>query len=144
VRYGFLFVVALALALLASWLLVLRGSSHSRIEVGELWVAETGTSRAMIHGTIANRGASGDRLLRISSGAASGVAILDQFGREIEGLKVPADSELVLGGEMLRIEATGLRRPNTSHGTLPLVLVFERAGELAVDARIEPALPGTQ
>jgi copper(I)-binding protein len=124
------------LMVLASWLVVGYGTARTDIAVTDVWVGETAAARAVIHGTIANRGVNGDQLLRLSFGGADRVAVVDGAGREIESLRIPADSELVLGGDTLRIEAIGLARPIRAHESRPLMLVFARAGKLRVNARV--------
>jgi len=140
VRYAF--VVGTIIGVLASWFVVAYGTGRGRtdIEVSDLWLGETAGPRAVFHGTVANRGMNGDRLLRLSFAIAKRVAIFDHLGREIESLRMPADSELVLGGNAPRFEAVGLTRPINAHEILPLLLVFERAGKLRVNARVEAML----
>jgi copper(I)-binding protein len=73
----------------------------------------------------------------LSSGLAKKFVVLDNEGHEIEGLRIPADSELVLGGDLLRIEAVGLTRAVNAGDSFPMLFVFEHAGKVAVFARIE-------
>ena len=57
-RYA-LFAVA-GLGLLASWLVVAHGTTHTGFDVIYVWVDKTAGPRAVIHGMIANRGVNGD------------------------------------------------------------------------------------
>jgi copper(I)-binding protein len=129
-------IVAGSLGILASWYVVLYGGPHTNIEVADLWLGETDTQRAAFHGTIANRGVNGDRLVRIASNLANKVAIFDHEGREIENLRIRADAELVFGGGSLRMEAIGLQRPIKANESFPLLLVFERTGKVWVNAQV--------
>jgi copper(I)-binding protein len=126
------------LGALASWLLVIHGGPHSVIAIADLRVREV-AGRAVVDGTISNRGIYGDRLVRLSSGLADKVSVLDDRGREADYLRVPADSELVLGGNAPHIEAIGLKLK--ADELLPLLFVFERAGQVRVNARVE-VMPG--
>jgi copper(I)-binding protein len=133
VRFAILVVV---LGALASWLLVIHGGPHSVIAIADLRVREV-AGRAVVDGTISNRGIYGDRLVRLSSGLADKVLVFDDRGREADYLRVPADSELVLGGNAPHIEAIGLKRSLKADELLPLLFVFERAGQVRVNARVE-------
>jgi copper(I)-binding protein len=136
--------VVAGLGLLASWLVVAHGTAHTGIEVTDVWVDETSGPRAVIHGTIANRGVNGDQLLRASFGSAERVAIFDSVDHEIGSLRISADSELVLGGDALRIEAIGLGQPIKAHESIPLMLVFARAGKLKVNAHVAASQGASQ
>ncbi|GAA3230977.1 lipoprotein [Pseudonocardia petroleophila] len=105
--------------------------------------------------TIVNNGPTADRLVRLSSPAAdAGVVVAD-------GLVVPGGATLTAGQTGLSsievpaeddarlLALTGLRVPIRSGLTYPVVLGFERAGELVVDVPVatpdvprEPAADG--
>ena len=76
--------------------------------------------------------------MRIASNLATKVGIFDYQGREIESLRIRADAELVFGGDSLRMEAIGLKRPIKANENFPLLLVFERTGKVWVNARVRP------
>jgi copper(I)-binding protein len=133
-RYALVFAI---LGVLVSWWVVAHGTSHTNIEVVDLWAHETGGARAELHMRISNRGAKGDHLLSLSSGLAKKISVLDHLGREIDTLRIPADAELVLGGGPLRIEAIGVTRPLKARDNFPLLLVFEHAGKMKVNVRVE-------
>ncbi len=102
---------------------------------------------------IVNNGDSDDRLLSVASDAAQHVAlhthVSDANGvmRMIaveDGILVPAHSmaELKRGGD--HVMFMGLTRPFLEGETIPVVLTFEKAGEVAVDIPVEPERrPGT-
>jgi len=131
------FPVFAVLGVLASWLAVALWSAHTNIEVVDLWVRETAGARAELHARISNRGARGDRLLRLSSDLAKKISVLDHLGREMDTLRIPADAELVLGDGHFRIEAVGLTRFLEAHDSFPLQLVFEHAGKVRANVRVE-------
>ena len=141
-RYTFLGIAIFGV--LASWLVVAFGTARTNIEITDLWIGETAAARAVLHGTIVNRGVNGDHLLRLSFGVAERVAIFDLMGREVESLRIPADLELVLGVDTLHIEVVGLVRPIKAHESLPLLFVFQRAGKVTVNARVEVTQGVTQ
>ena len=125
------------LVALASWLFVTYRTAHTSIEVTNPWIRETTGTSAVVHATIANHGVNRDRLVRLSSNFASRMVILDHEGHELENLRIPADSELMLGGDLIRIEAVGLSQTIKTYETLPILFVFEHAGKVTVHARVE-------
>src|SRR5215831_2883486 len=123
VGYSARYIVLLSglLAALAAWLFVSYGTAHTSVEVTNLWMRETTGTSAVVHATITNHGINGDRLVRLSSNFSNRIAILSQEGHELASLRIPADSELVLGSNLLRIEAIGLLRAIKANETLPIL-----------------------
>jgi len=126
-----------SLVALAGWLFVSWATARTSIQVLDAWVRATTGSSAVVHAIIANRGVNKDRLVRLSSGFAEKLVVKDDQGHEIESLRIPADSELVLGGDLLRIEAFGLAKAIKAGEKLPMLFVFEHAGKVTVFARVE-------
>lgn len=126
-----------SLLALASWLFVTYGGARTSVQVIDAWVRATTGTTAVVHATISNRGVNRDRLLRVSSNRAERFVVLNHEGHEIESLRIPADSELVLGGNLLRIEALGLAQPINAGEKFPMLFVFEHAGKVTVFARVE-------
>jgi copper(I)-binding protein len=126
-----------SLVALAGWLFVSYGTARTSIQVMDAWVRATTGSSAVVHAIIANRGVNKDRLVRVSSRLAEKFVVLDNEGHEIESLRIPADSELVLGGDLLRIEAFGLAQAIKAGENFPMLFVFEHAGKVTVFARVE-------
>ncbi len=96
-----------------------------------------------------NTGTEDDRLVGARSAAAARVSLhthLHEGGvarmRPVEAIGVPAGGTAALrpGGDHLM--AMGLKAPLEEGGTLALVLVFERAGEIALEIPIGP--PGAR
>lgn len=98
--------------------------------------------------TIANTGATADRLVRVSSPIATGSIVP-------ENARIPGGQSLTAGqeGPSASIEApdeteaglialTGLREPIRSGLTYPVIFTFERAGEVLVHVPVEiPDVP---
>lgn len=98
--------------------------------------------------TIVNNGTSADRLVRLSSPVAvAGVVVAD-------GLVIPAGATLTAGqtgvssievpyeDDARLLALTGLRTPIRSGLTYPVVLGFERAGDLVLDVPVDtPDVP---
>jgi len=122
---------------LASWLFINYGAARTNVQVIDPWVRETTGKSAVVHATIANHGVYRDRLLRVSSNLAARFVVVDNEGHEVDGLRIPADSELVLGGDWMRIEALGLAQAIKADQKFPMLFVFEHAGKVAVFARVE-------
>jgi len=137
--YPVRYIVAICggLIALASWLFIDYGTARTSVQVIDSWVGATTGKSAVVHATIANRGVNRDRLLRVSSYLAARFVVLDHEGHEIDNLRIPADSELVLGGDLLRIEALGLAQAIKADEKFPMLFVFEHAGKVKVFARVE-------
>ena len=101
---------------------------------------------------IRNTGETGDRLLAVRSDAADRVELhtnlTDETGlvrmRPIEGgIAVPAGGAAALARGGDHVMFMGLAAPFVQGETVPLVLVFERAGEIAVDVPVDlDRMPG--
>lgn len=116
------------------------------IEIGHPWmrpVAGAGkTGGAYV--TLANKGRADDRLLRASSAAAEKVELHthEHDGGVMRMRAVPAVA--VKAGETVRFEPgglhimlIGLKAPPKLGEKLPLTLVFEKAGSVAVEILVE-------
>jgi copper(I)-binding protein len=88
---------------------------------------------------IASSGIHSDRLVRISAELAKRVEIFDESGQASKDLVIPADSEWVLGTDAPRIELVQSKRTPKAPATFPILLVFERAGKLYSQVRVEMA-----
>ena len=93
---------------------------------------------------IVNEG-EGDRLLSASSPAAEHVMLHDSTEEEgvmrmeeaEAGFEVPAKGELALVRGGRHVMFMGINEPFEDGGTVPLVLTFERAGEVAVEVPVD-------
>ena len=136
-RYGVL-VVGL-LGLVAGWLGLARGVSSTDIQIMDAWVQETTARRAVLHLMIGSNGVGSDRLVRISTELANRVVIFNQVGQASKDLVIPAGSKWVMGTDVPRIELEELTRSLKAPGTFPILFVFERAGKLYSQVRVEVA-----
>lgn len=59
--------------------------------------------------------------------------------RRVDGVAVAAGESVVLGPTGFHVMLIGLRRPLKQDDMVALTLVFERAGEIMIEATVEPA-----
>ncbi|WP_157271111.1 copper chaperone PCu(A)C [Azohydromonas aeria] len=90
-----------------------------------------------------NTGATPDRLLGASTGAAERVELHNMFMsgdvmrmRQVEAIDVPAGATVELGPGGLHLMLMGLKAPLTAGQRLPLVLRFEKAGEVKTELQV--------
>jgi periplasmic copper chaperone A len=62
--------------------------------------------------------------------------------REVPGIDVPAGGTVKLAPGGLHLMFMGLKQPLANGSTVPVTLRFEKAGEVVVDFKIQPRLPG--
>src|SRR5262245_15752112 len=120
-------------------------SVFSQVEVTEAWSRATPPGAKVAGGflLIRNKGAAPDRLVSASSPAAARVEthVTEQQGgvmrmREVKGYEVPAKGsfELKPGGAHLML--VDLKRPLKEGEKIPVVLRFEKAGEVKVELQV--------
>jgi copper(I)-binding protein len=111
------------------------------------------TARATVAGqtsggaylSIENRGKTADRLLKVSSPVANSVELhnMSMDGnvmhmREVENIELKASEKLSMHpGDGYHLMLMGLKRPLKSGDKVPLNLLFEKAGKIAVDATVQ-------
>ena len=99
--------------------------------------------------TITNAGATPDRLVAVRSDLphtqihateidAQGVARM----RELENLEIPPGATVTLSPGGMHVMFMGLEAPLTPDTTIPATLVFEKAGEVAVEFTVRPRREG--
>jgi len=128
-------------ALAVAWLGVMAKISGTEIQIEDAWVEETNEWRAVLHLKIVSTGRVADRVVRASTLFAKRVAFVDQFGQLSNELVIPADSHWVLGNGTPRVELIGLKQPITSASRFAVLLVFNTAGKIWHDVRVEAASP---
>jgi copper(I)-binding protein len=132
--------IALALMLFA-------GSAWSQVEIAEPWIRATppGAKVAAGYMTIRNKSAQPERLLGGSSPAAAKVETHVQVKdgdilrmREVKGFEIPANGsfELKPGGAHLML--VDPKKPLKEGEKVPVVLKFEKSGEVKVDFEVRP------
>jgi copper(I)-binding protein len=125
-----------------------HGYSKGELQVRHPWTAATPPGARVGAGyfEIRNNGRQPDRLIGAFTPVAERVEFHvtvregDVIGmRPVPDFEVPARQRLVLrpGGAHLMI--VGLKAPFVKGGRVPLTLVFERAGELAIELEVQAA-----
>ena len=125
------------------------GSAFSQVTVENPWARPTPPQAKLAAGylTVLNAGGA-DRLLGASSPAAARVEmhVTQKDGeifrmREVTGFDVPARGRLELkpaGAHLMFVE---VRRPFREGEKVPVVLRFERAGEVKIELAVGPGAP---
>lgn len=118
------------------------------LRIGHPWTRATAPSAKVGAGymTIANGGASADRLVSASTPASARVEIHEMRMdggvmrmRELAGgLAVPARGEATLKPGGYHLMLMDLNAPLKEGESVPVVLVFERAGRVEVELKVEP------
>jgi periplasmic copper chaperone A len=143
-------VLASAVAALTLIALALTGHAAEPVRAGSLeieapWArASVGTMRpSAAYMVIRNGGERPDRLLRVETPAAGHAEIhatvmeRDMMRmRPAEGLEIPPGGELRLEPGGLHVMLMHLQRPLEEGASLPMTLVFERAGEVTIEMPI--------
>lgn len=124
------------------------------LKVSNVWAKATPPNASVAGGylSIANRGATADRLLRVESAAAQRVEMHEMSDTDgvarmrelVDGLTLPASvvTELKPGGyHLMFIAPTQLFVEGQS---IPATLVFEKAGRLAVVFEVRAMASGSQ
>jgi copper(I)-binding protein len=138
----------LSLALIAP-LLAACGESSSEaggIELRDAWARASATQTSAAYLTIENRTGEDDTLLEVRSPVAERVEIHDMTMedmvmrmRKLDDLPVAAGESVSLAPGGKHIMLIGLSGPLEEGASVPLTLVFEKAGEMAVEAPVRAA-----
>lgn len=141
----------LSLALIAP-LLAACGESSSEaggIELRDAWARASATQTSAAYLTIENRTGEDDTLLEVRSPVAERVEIHDMTMedmvmrmRKLDDLPVAAGESVSLAPGGKHIMLIGLSGPLEEGASVPLTLVFEKAGERAVEAPVRAAGTG--
>lgn len=118
------------------------------LRIGHPWTRATAPTAKVGAGymTIANRGGVPDRLVSASTDAAGRVEIHEmsmEAGvmrmRELAGgLPLPAGADVALKPGGYHLMLMDLRAPLKQGASIPVMLVFERAGRVQVKLKVEP------
>lgn len=129
--------VLLALLLLAANTVgaAAHGYKKKGIEIFHPWIAETAGPQGFVSMRIRNKGDVADRLIEARSPMAAKVE-LARSGTG-GGIEVPAGGEVELSAKGAHLAIDGLNRPLRAYDRLPLVLSFEKAGMIEVEAMVE-------
>ena len=117
------------------------------LEIGQLWARATPPSAPAGGGflTIKNTGSAADRLVAASSPAADMVQVheMKMDGnvmrmREVDkGLEIPAGGSVTLAPGGYHLMMMGLKGPLKQGTSVPVTLVFEKAGKIDVQLSVE-------
>jgi len=120
------------------------------LQVGHAWSRGTvvGQQAGGAFLTVKNGGTAPDRLLGASTSVADHVEMhtMKLEGdvmrmREVEAIDVPAGQSVALEPGKLHLMLMGLKVPLKVGSSFPLVLKFEKAGEVKVDVSVESGMP---
>ena len=142
----------LAAPLLLSPALGSRPAAAHDVAAGELTIARPWSRAAGAGGTgagyltIVNRGAAADRLVSASSPAARKTELHTHMRegevmrmREVPGIEIPPGQSVAFAPGGLHVMLVGLTQALQAGTTVPLTLVFERAGPVQVELHVEAA-----
>ena len=145
------FLAAAAAAALAASAAAAHEYTLGALAVGHPYAVETPATAKTGAGyfSVTNSGTTPDRLLEIrtdlpraeihaSEVDAQGVARM----RPVEALEIPPGATVTLAPQGLHVMFMGLTAPLAAGASIPATLVFERAGEIAVEFKVEPRAAG--
>lgn len=138
----------LFLSMLASGAALAQSWQVGSLRISDAWARTTVPQQA--HGAafvqIDNTGKQADKLLRASSPAAQSVEVHSMTMdhdimrmRQLDDLALPAASKLVMKpGSGAHLMLIGLKQPLQAGQSVDLILEFEKAGKIAISARVKP------
>lgn len=138
----------LLLAALAAAPAAAHGYGAGDVRVRHPWTRPTppGATVAAGYLEIRNSGRTPDRLTGASSSAAAAVEmhVMTREGdvvrmREVRNIEVPGRQRFVLDPKGSHLMLVGLKKPLAKGERVPLVLRFERAGEISVELEVQAA-----
>jgi copper(I)-binding protein len=145
------FLAALAAATLAANASSGHEYRQGALEIGHPYAVETAATAKTGAGYLAitNRGTVPDRLLAIRTGFPRAEIHATETDTEgvarmhaIEALDIPAGTTVTLAPQGLHVMFMGLTAPLTAGAGIPATLVFERAGEIDIEFKVEPRTAG--
>jgi copper(I)-binding protein len=133
-------------------LMLVAGSAWSQVEISDAWMRATapGQKTAAGYMTIRNKSAQPERLVGGSSQVAAKVEthVSMKDGeivrmREVKGYDIPANGMFELKPNGSHLMLVDLKRPLKEGERIPVVLKFEKAGEVKVDFEVRPLTGGS-
>jgi copper(I)-binding protein len=121
------------------------GQSKGDLEIEKPWARATAPGAAVGGGylVIRNKGASGDRLVGVSSPASARVEIHEMAMekdvmrmREVKGVDVPAKTSVEFKPGGYHLMLVELKAPLRQGDKVPLTLRFEKAGEIKMELAV--------
>lgn len=123
-------------------------ASNNGVTVAHPWTRATiaGSKNGAAFGEIKADKTGADKLVGARSAAATRVEIHSHVMekgvakmRRVESVSIPAGRSVVLSPHGYHIMLLDLKAPLKEGDMLPLTLVFEKAGEITIEASVEPA-----
>lgn len=148
-RLTFVLAALAAVVIFSTWGPTAHGHGYTvgALTIGHPWARATvGTSRpGGAYLTVTNKGAEADRLIGAECAIAERVE-LHRSGMEggmmrmtpVEAIEVPAGGKVALEPGGYHLMLLGLKQPLSAGTKVPLTLVFEKAGRVAVEVSVEP------
>ena len=134
------------LAVLVPLLAACSDEGKSEIAVTDAWARASVTETAAAYVTIENKGSADDSLVAASSPAAAKVEVHDMTMegmvmkmRKMDALPVKAGETVKLAPGGKHIMLIGLKQHLEEGMSVPLTLVFEKAGKVEVEAPVRAA-----
>jgi periplasmic copper chaperone A len=133
-------------------LLLFAGAASAQVEIEQPWMRATapGAETAAGYMTLRNKSSQPDRLVGGSSPVAgrlqTHVHIKDGDivrMREVKGYDIPAKGTFELKPGDAHLMLVELKRPLKGGEKIPVVLKFEKSGELKVDFEVRPLASGS-
>jgi len=132
-----------------------RHEPAADLKLSNAWARETvaGQNGAAVYVTIVNNGAGGDRLLGVSSDAATHAMLhststddgVMRMRHLADGLDIPSKAAVELTPGRTHIMLTGLKQPLKRGETIQVRLDFERSADQGLDVKVlDPAAAGLQ
>lgn len=137
---------AAALVALAAGMTLAHAQKVGSLEVSQAWARPTVAGQGSGGGylVLTNRGTVGDRLVAAQTALADRVEMhrMSMEGdvmrmRPVESIEVPAGATVALQPGGLHLMFIGLKAPLAEGQQVPLLLRFEKAGEVAVKATVQ-------
>jgi len=128
-------------------LMLFAGCAWSQVEISEAWMRATapGQNTAAGYMTIRNASAQPERLVGGASEAAAkvGTHVSTKDGeimrmREVKGYDIPAKGTFELKPNGAHLMLVDLKKPLKEGEKVPVLLKFEKSGELKVDFEVRP------
>jgi copper(I)-binding protein len=132
---------------IALGLMLYAGSAWSQVEISDAWLRATAPGQKIAAGymTIRNNSPQPERLVGGSSQAAAKVethvSIKDgdiMRMREVKGYDIPAKGTFELKPNGSHLMLVDLKKPLKEGEKVPVVLKFEKSGEVKVDFEVRP------
>ena len=142
----FFLTLAAATAVAVSSPVLAKDAKAGPIRIETLWARPTppGAPTGGAYMTLVNTGAQADRLLGGSSPVSARLEVHEMSMadgimrmRKLDGLAIPAGGTVALKPGGLHIMLIGLKQPLKIGDRVPATLRFEKAGEVAVEFRVQ-------